>query len=87
MCRVWNDTDPGAGVEADVDGASEEDKVALGELEGAESGRQRVAVHRVEVLEQVRVHRTTALHQSMVAEAKTKQETETELSIDQSTNQ
>ena len=49
-------THPSAFVEADVDGALEEDKVALGELERLELRPQRVAfVRSLEVLEQVRV--------------------------------
>ena len=50
-------THPSALVEADVDGALEEDKVALGELEGLELRPQRVALVRsLKVLEQVRIH-------------------------------
>ena len=50
-------THPSALVEADVDGALEEDEVALGELEGLELRPQRVALVRsLKVLEQVRVH-------------------------------
>ena len=49
-------THPSAFVEADVDGALEEDKVALGELERLELRPQRVALVRcLKVLEQVRV--------------------------------
>jgi len=50
------ETYPGASVQTDVDGAAEQDEVAFRELEGAETGRDEIAVHCVEVLEQVRVH-------------------------------
>ena len=50
------DAYPGTSVETDVDGAAEQDEVAFRELEGAETGRDEIAVHCVEVFEQVRVH-------------------------------
>ena len=45
-----------ASVEADVDNAFEEDKVALGKLEGFEFGPEQVPVLRVEVLKEKRVN-------------------------------
>ena len=52
-------THSGTGVETDVDGASEQHEIGLGEFEGLETGRQRIAVDRVEILEQIRIHRTS----------------------------
>ncbi len=49
---IWSNlTDPSATVEADIDGALEQDEVALGELEGLELGPQRVAIVGEKVLE------------------------------------
>ena len=45
-----------ASVEADVDNAFEEDKVALGKLEGFEFGPEQVPVLRVKVLKEKRVN-------------------------------
>ena len=45
-----------ASVETDVDNAFEEDKVALGKLEGFEFGPKQVPVLRVKVLKEKRVN-------------------------------
>lgn len=64
-------THASAFVQTNVDGAFELHVRGLGKLERPEFGCQKVAVHRVEVLEQIRVHRTTAKHMYRVCIART----------------
>ena len=46
-----NATHSRASIQADVDCSAEEDKIGVGKFEGAETGRQRIAVDRIEILE------------------------------------
>jgi len=51
-------TNPSALVQTDVNGAFELHVCGLRELERSELGGQKVAVDRVEVFKQIRIHRT-----------------------------
>ena len=55
-----------AGVQADVNCPSEEDVVGLGEFECLETSGQLVTVDRVEVLKEVRVHRTAVQNDGLL---------------------
>lgn len=46
---------PGAAIETDIDSTTKEDVIALWKLECSETGRQRIAVHCIEIFKEIRV--------------------------------
>lgn len=65
MCIWWHY--PRTAVQTDVDSTAEEDVIAFGKFESSETGRQRIAIDRIEILKEIRIDWTPALRDRNVA--------------------